>query len=308
MDVDDRVEALEEGGREQPHVAREDDDPHAAAPRASPPSRPRRRRPPPGCPAARARSSARASALFDATAAIGSPASISAWRFVPSPEASTPITRSARSPAARPGSATTAQYPIPRLKTRRSSSSSTCRASHAKTGGRSHELQSICAAQALRQHAREVPLDPAAGHVRERLHVRLPAQRADVVEVEPRRREQVVAVVVLLGEHRADEREAVRVDARRRESRRRRRRRGPASRRSARRGRRSRRRSRRSRARPRGRRPASPRSRRRRARSRPRGRPPPRPRRARRPARARAGWRRRSRAGRAARRRSSRRR
>ena len=30
--------------------------------------------------------------LFDATAAIGSPSSISAWRFVPSPETRTPIT------------------------------------------------------------------------------------------------------------------------------------------------------------------------------------------------------------------------
>src|SRR5581483_11267150 len=46
-----------------------------------------------------------------------------------------------------PGSAsgTTAQKPIPRLKTRRSSSSSTWRASQAKTGGRSHESQSISA-------------------------------------------------------------------------------------------------------------------------------------------------------------------
>src|SRR5918994_7364068 len=50
-------------------------------------------------PALLARSSAGAAALFDATQATGRPASSSAWRFVPSPEARTPITprRSARS-------------------------------------------------------------------------------------------------------------------------------------------------------------------------------------------------------------------
>ena len=41
------------------------------------------------------------------------------------------------------------------------------------------------------------------------------AQAPDVVEVEPRRRQQVGAVVVLELEHRTDEREAVRVHARR---------------------------------------------------------------------------------------------
>ena len=50
-------------------------------------------------PAVSARSSARTSGLFETTQAIGSPASISAWRFVPSPLTSTPITRSARSRA-----------------------------------------------------------------------------------------------------------------------------------------------------------------------------------------------------------------
>ena len=50
--------------------------------------------------------------------------------------------------------------------------------------------------------------------MRERADVARGAERADVVEVEPGRREQVVAVVVLLVEHAADEREAVRVDAR----------------------------------------------------------------------------------------------
>ena len=130
------------------------------------------------------------------------------------------------------------------------------------------------------------------------------AQAADVVEVEPRRREQVGAVVVLVLEHAADEREAVRVDAGRREADRRRRRRSTRE-------------------------PSITRSRStmpthvpakssslvavdagqlgrlaadERARP-PRGRPRPRPRRARRPARARSGSRRRSRAGTAGRRR-----
>ena len=44
------------------------------------------------------------------------------------------------------------------------------------------------------------------------------AQAAHVVEVEPRRREQVVAVVVVLLEDAPDEREAVRVHAGRREA------------------------------------------------------------------------------------------
>ena len=84
---------------------------------------------------------------------------------------------------------------MPRLKTRRSSSSSTCRASQSKTGGRAHASQSISASQPVGEHALEVAEDAAAGHVRERL--RAAAQRARDVEVEARRREQVVAVVVL---------------------------------------------------------------------------------------------------------------
>ena len=66
-------------------------------------SRSRRARTPRvGIPAASARSSARAPALFEATADTGSPASISACRFVPSPETSTPITSRVRSRARRP--------------------------------------------------------------------------------------------------------------------------------------------------------------------------------------------------------------
>src|SRR5467141_3799780 len=44
-----------------------------------------------------------------------------------------------------PGSLTTAQYPMPTLKTRRNSSSSTCCASQRNTGGRSHAFQSSSA-------------------------------------------------------------------------------------------------------------------------------------------------------------------
>ena len=52
---------------------------------------------------------------------------------------------------ARRGSATTAHQPMPRLKTRRSSSSSTWRASQSKTGGRSQTSQSISRAQPVRE-------------------------------------------------------------------------------------------------------------------------------------------------------------
>ena len=66
-------------------------------------------------------------------------------------------------------SATTAHQPMPRLKTRRSSSSSTCRASQAKTGGRAHASQSSSARVPAGRTRVEVAEDPAAGDVRERL-------------------------------------------------------------------------------------------------------------------------------------------
>ena len=122
------------------------------------------------------------------------------------------------------------------------------------------------------------------------------AEPPNVVEVEPRRREQVGAVVVLVLEDPADEREAVRVNAGRRQSRRRGRRPRPASRRSRDPARRCPRTYPRSRARPPGRCRAARPSRRRSARRLPRGRlllrPPP----ARRPAPGRWCSRRRSRA------------
>ena len=69
-------------------------------------------------------------------------------------------------------------------------------------------------ADALRQHARQVAEDAAAGDVRERLHVGPLPQRAHVVEVEPVRREQQVGVEVVVADERAHEREAVGVEAR----------------------------------------------------------------------------------------------
>ena len=213
-----------------------------------------------------------------------------------------PITRW---PAA---SGTTAQYPIPRLKTRRSSSSATCRAEPIEDGRPLPRVPVDHGPQAVRHHTREVPLDPAAGHVGERAHLRLAAQRPHVLQIEARRREQVVALVVLGLEHPADEREPVRVHACRREAddeiagRHPR----PVDQRravdepDAARGEVE--------LAPRGRRPASPPSRRRSARTLRRGTPPRRPRPAPRPARDRAGSRRRSRAGTADRLRWSRRR
>ena len=105
---------------------------------------------------------------------------------------------------------------MPRLNTRRNSSSSTWRASQANTGGRSHASQSSSAVQPVRDDALEVAENAAAGDVRERFCAA--AQRARVVEVEARRRKQVVAVVVLVFEHAPHEREPVRVHAGRREA------------------------------------------------------------------------------------------
>ena len=225
--VDDASgEAVEERRRQQVHVAGAARRARRRAPRATSPSR---RRAPRGrrgsrartsrsrCPAARARSSAQAPGRFDATATIGSPASISACRFVPSPETRTPIIRDPSDHQSRParlgddGAEADAEVedaaqlvlvdvprepvedrrPLPRVPVDRARSpSGTTRA--------------------------RLPSDAAARDVRER--VRAVAQPPHVVEVEPRRREQVVAVVVVLLEDPPDEREAVRVHAGRREA------------------------------------------------------------------------------------------
>ena len=55
--------------------------------------------------------------------------------------------------------------------------------------------------EAIRNDAREVAEDPAARDVRERLRAR--AEPAYLVEIEPRRREQVVALVGSSSEHAA---------------------------------------------------------------------------------------------------------
>ena len=159
-------------------------------------------------------------------------------------------------------------------------------------------------AEAVRQHPREVARDAAAGDVGEPAHVGAGTQRANVVEVEARRRQQQIGIERLVADDAPDEREPVRVDPGRRRSRSRRRRPRCVSRRRHGRGRRRRRPCRRSRSRPRGRCRAAPPSRRRGSRSRRRGRRRRRPRSARRPARRRSCWRRRSRGRRAARRRS----
>ena len=104
VDVDDPArEALEEARPQQVHVAGADDELDAVRRRASRPSRRRARRGR-GSRRARRRRSAMPAALrrgraratpgaFEATATIGRPASISACRFVPAPQTSTPITR-----------------------------------------------------------------------------------------------------------------------------------------------------------------------------------------------------------------------
>ena len=101
---------------------------------------------------------------------------------------------------------------MPRLKTRRSSSSSTWRPSQSNTGGRSQASQSSSAPQP-RPGARgsrfpSIPPPVTCANACARA-----AQPADVVEVEPRRREQIGPVVVLELEHAPDEREPVRVHA-----------------------------------------------------------------------------------------------
>ena len=132
----------------------------------------------------------RTPATFEATAAIGIPASIRAWRFEPAPadehaDSEPPSVmptrlrsrrRSARSRGRQRRTSVagmTAQYPIPMLKTRRSSSSATpLSASHWKTSGRSQDDGSIDRAETVRaEHAAEIPGDSAARDVSEPAHV-----------------------------------------------------------------------------------------------------------------------------------------
>ena len=122
-------------------------------------------------------------------------------------------------PAPASAAGTTAHIPMPTLKTRRCSSSSTpCSVSQAKTGGRSQESQSSSTLAALRQDAREVAEDAAAGDMCECLDVGTRAQLAHLVDVELVRREQEVGVEVAVAEERPHEREPVRVQAERRQA------------------------------------------------------------------------------------------
>ena len=314
VDVHDAVrEAREKRRREQMHVAGEHDRARRRAPRARSPSRDRAPR------GSTWQSSAEGGGRDPCGACTNESVGVLPVggdrsdrqarvdqrlqvRAVPGDEdadhAIRPITSS---PGA--GSATTAHQPIPRLKTRRSSSSATWRASQPNTGGRGQESQSISACVPVGENAAQVAEDPAAGDVREGL--RAAAQRARLVEVEPGRGEQVGPVVVLGLEHPPDEREPVRVHAGRGEADHRVAGDDGRARRRARRGRRCRRTCRRSRARRRGRSRAARPSRRRRARRRPRGRPRRLLRRAPRPGRGRSPPPRRSRAASAAWRRSS---
>ena len=201
--------------------------------------------------------------LFEATATTGSSASISAWRFVPSPETRTPIT-----PIDPPDDQVAARL----------------RDDGAEADPEVEDAAQLVLLDVTREPVEDrrplpgVPVDLGAQPVGDDAArgcprcpppvtcanaCARPRSAADVVEVEPRRREQVVAVVVVLLEDPPDEREAVRVHAGGREA-------DDAvagldapSRRSARRARRRRRRCRRSRAPRRGRSPAARPSRRR---------------------------------------------
>ncbi len=270
-------------------------------------------------PAASARASARRPARFDATATIGRPASMSAWRFVPSPLTSTPIMRRSTGRRSSPAS----MRPITR------SPGATSAGGHdgAVADAEVENPPQLVLADAVlgepaehrralpgrrdrhrSQHsgkdAREVPGDAAARDVRERAHVGARAERADVVEVADGRRQQQLRVERIVADDAAGRARTRSRGCPPTAARGRRRRARPGVRRSARRAGRRRRRCRRSRARPPGRCRAARPSRLRGSRSRPRGTRPRRPRRARRPARDRSCSRRRSRGRTAGRRRS----
>ena len=169
-----------------------------------------------GSPAASARASPPASARLDTTQATSmSGASISAWRFVPDPEISTPAfsaapprrprparrrptpsrrasvsTRTASSAAS---AGTTAMYPTPRLNTRRISSSSTpSEASQPNTAGRSQLERSIRMPTPAGSGRPSVAGDAAAGDVRHRADVDRCHQHPHRLGVDPRRLEQRV--------------------------------------------------------------------------------------------------------------------
>ena len=96
------------------------------------------------------------------------------------------------------------------LKTRRSSSSATpFAASQPKTSGRSQDARVDNGAEARRQHAREIARDAATGDMGQPADVGAGTQRADVVKVETRRREQQIGIERVVADDAADEREPV---------------------------------------------------------------------------------------------------
>ena len=154
---------------------------------------------------------------------------MSAWRFVPSPLTSTPIIRRStprrpRRPRARPITRSPGTD-VARLDDRAVPDAQVEHAAQlvlpdalvgepredrgALPGGRLDDR-----ADAVREDAREIAGDPPAGDVRERADVGPRPERAHVVEVATRRREQQVGIELVVPDDAADEREAVRVDAR----------------------------------------------------------------------------------------------
>src|SRR3954452_5244924 len=172
-----------------------------------------------GTPAARARTSTWASLRLEATAVTGSPLSRIACRFEPLPEARTPIIDSSNPADGR----------LAGGRLRDHGAEPDAEVEHAPElllvdvarepveDGRPRPRVPVDLGAAARgEHAREVACYAPAGDVRERL--RPPVQRAHLGQIEPCRCQQVVAVVVLLLEDAADEREPVRVNARGREA------------------------------------------------------------------------------------------
>ena len=152
--------------------------------------------------------------MFDATAATGSPASSSAWRFVPSPDASTPII-AALDPAdhevvarilddravADPEVEDASQLVLLHMVSE-----------PVIDGGPPPGVPVDPGCEPVRDDTRDVARDAAPRHVSEARARR--TQPPDVVQVAARRGEQVVAVVVLVLEDAADEREPVRMHTR----------------------------------------------------------------------------------------------
>ena len=99
------------------------------------------------------------------------------------------------------------------LKTRRSSSSATpFAASQPKTSGRSQADGVDDGTEAGRQHSSEIARNAAARDVGQPAHVGAGTQRADILEVETRRRQEQIGVERLVADDATDEREPVGVD------------------------------------------------------------------------------------------------